>query len=239
MPHDLVVERDWRILTIVFDRPDARNALDRQTRVALVERLQHAEEDGTIRVVILTGTDPAFSSGIDIKELRGDADYVPPPIDPATQARRMTTPTIAAVNGACVTGALEIMLGCSMAIASERAIFADTHTKVGLTPGWGLSAHLPAAIGHARANQLSLTGTPIDAVTALAWGLVNEVVAHDELLPRARELAAQIVAIPARSVRRTLTLARDGRDLTLDPLRELERDVLRAGRAATERSTDV
>lgn len=226
------------ILTMTLDRPARRNALTRDLRIALVEELDRADADPDVRVVILTGTDPAFSSGVDTSELFA-VGYRPPPTDPATRARRMTTPTIAAVNGACVTGGLEIVLACTFALASDRAVFADTHARVGLVPGWGMSAHLPAAIGPGRAARLSLTGLPIDAVTACAWGLVTEVVPHEELLPRCRELAAAITAVPEPAIRDTMELARDNRDLLLDPQREHELVVLAAHRAArddTERS---
>jgi enoyl-CoA hydratase len=151
----------------------------------------------------------------------------------------MLTPTIAAVNGACVTGALELMLCCTMAVASDRAIFADTHTKVGLLPGWGMSAHLPAAVGAARAAQLSLTGLPVDASTALAWGLVNEVLPHESLLPRAYELATAVAALSHMDVEAAMRLARDGRNSQLDQLRQLEkrrRSTLGAADSRAERS---
>ncbi|MFT4028803.1 MAG: enoyl-CoA hydratase [Protaetiibacter sp.] len=239
MAEDLAIASSEGILTVTLDRPATRNALSRALRIALVDELARADADPEVRVVILTGTDPAFSSGVDITELFA-AGYRPTPTDPATQARRMTTPTIAAVNGACVTGGLEIALACTFAVASDRAVFADTHAKVGLVPGWGMSAHLPAAVGAARAARLSLTGQPIDAATALAWGLVTEVVPHAELLPRCRKLAASIAAVPEPAIRATMELARDNRDLLLDPQREHELVVLAAHRAAgdgTERRT--
>lgn len=237
MTDDLAVASCDGILTVTFDRLATRNALTRAMRVGLVDELRRADADPGVRVVILTGTDPAFSSGVDTTELFAPG-YEPPPIDPATQARRMTTPTIAAVNGACVTGGLEIMLACTLAVASDRAVFADTHAKFGLVPGWGMSAHLPAAIGAARAAQLSLTGHAVDARTALAWGLVNEVVPHNELVPRCRQLAAAIAAIPEPAIRVTMGLARDNRDLMLDAQRANERAVLDARRPLTPDDPD-
>ena len=104
---------------------------------------------------------------------------------------------IGAVNGAAVTGGFELALGCDLLIASERARFADTHARVGVMPGWGLTVLLPQANGIRRARQMSFTGNYVDAETALAWGLVNEVVPHASLLARARELAADMVSVPA------------------------------------------
>ena len=161
----LMLDRCDDALVVTFHAPTARNALTRATRVALVDELSRADADPAVRVVVVTGTDPAFTSGVDAKELLGDPEYVAPPIDPATALRRMATPTIAAVNGACVSGGLEIALACSFIIASDRAVFSDTHAKIGISPGWGLTADLPAVVGIARARQLSLTGALIDAET--------------------------------------------------------------------------
>ncbi|WP_235490289.1 enoyl-CoA hydratase-related protein, partial [Frankia sp. AvcI1] len=117
--------------------------------------------------------------------------------------RAMTKPVVAAVNGTCVTGGLEVLLSCSFAVASERARFADTHARVGLVPGWGLSALLPRAVGTRWARRLTATGEQIDAATALRIGLVTEVVAHKAVVTRAVELAAAT----ARTSRRALAAA--------------------------------
>ena len=115
-------------------------------------------------------------------------------------------PVIGAVNGVAVTGGFELALACDFLVASERARFADTHARIGVQPGWGLTVLLPQAVGIRRARELSLTGNFLDAETALAWGLVNHVVAHDELLPTARQLAADIASndqVGARRILRT------------------------------------
>jgi len=114
----------------------------------------------------------------------------------------MTTPVIAAVNGACVSGGLEVALACSFIVASDRARFADTHARVGLLPSWGLSAMLPQAVGVRRARQMTMTGDFISPERALEWGLVNEVVRHEQLLGRAFQLAASMEGL-AESTRRT------------------------------------
>jgi enoyl-CoA hydratase len=110
------------------------------------------------------------------------------------------TPIIGAINGPTVTGGLELALACDFLIASERARFADTHARVGAMPGGGLTIRLPQVIGLDRARRMSFTGDFIDASTALAWGLVVEVVPHEHLLTRARELAAAVVSIPSQNV---------------------------------------
>ena len=109
----------------------------------------------------------------------------------------MHKPIIGAVNGAVFTGGLEMALGCDFLIASERAVFADTHARVGILPGGGMTARLPQVVGAAMARRLSMTGEVVDAARAERIGLVTEVVSHDQLLPRAVELASQIAEVPA------------------------------------------
>jgi enoyl-CoA hydratase len=225
---DFRTERRGPALVLTFAAERTRNALNRTTRVELVEELRRADADDGVRVVILTGMDPAFSSGVDAKELLATPDYVAPAVDPPTALRSSRTPTIAAVNGACVSGGLEIALACSFVIASERATFADTHAKIGLTPGWSLSAELPAAIGVRRARQLTLTGQPIDARTALSWGLVNEVLPHERLIARALELGDAIAALEAAVIRNALSVYAEGHDARLADARRIEAAALAA-----------
>jgi enoyl-CoA hydratase/carnithine racemase len=109
----------------------------------------------------------------------------------------MATPIVGAINGPVFTGGLEMALGCDFLIASQRAVFADTHARVGILPGGGMTARLPQLVGGAMARRLSMTGEVVDAARAEQIGLVTEVVPHDRLLPRAVELAAQIAEVPA------------------------------------------
>jgi len=199
-----------RIATITIDRPEARNALNSEVLRLLPAYVNEAENRDDVDVVILTGTDPAFSAGVDLKEAaaggQGDADAA---IGAVVESRTgpfppHTKPLIGAVNGVAVTGGLEVALACDFLIASDRARFADTHARVGVMPGWGLTVMLPQAIGVRRARQMSVTGNYVDAPTALAWGLVNEVVPHDELLPRCRALGADIVSNDQGGVREIL-----------------------------------
>nr|WP_274636948.1 enoyl-CoA hydratase-related protein [Microbacterium bovistercoris] len=217
----LAVERDGATVIARFSHAPTRNSLDRDTRAGLMDLLEEWDADPEIRVVLLTGVDPAFTSGVDATQLLSE-DYEPLPRNPADVIRAMDTPTIAAVNGACVSGGLEIALACSFVIASQRARFADTHAKLGLLPGWGLSAELPARIGPARARQLTLTAAFIDAATALRWGLVNEVVPHDGLADRAQSLAEAIAALDEGVVRASVRLYRQGQDAALGPARLAE-----------------
>jgi enoyl-CoA hydratase len=111
-------------------------------------------------------------------------------------------PVIGAVNGAAITGGFEVALNCDFLVASERARFADTHSRVGVMPGWGLTVLLAEAVGVRRARELSYSGNFLTAQDALAWGLVNHVVVHDELLPFCRRLASDIAGNDQAGVRR-------------------------------------
>jgi enoyl-CoA hydratase len=208
-----------RIATITLNRPDARNALSSEVLTLLPGYARQADADDDVDVVILTGADPAFCAGLDLKELgstggnlRGPGAVGEDRPDLGTVEGRpgpwpsIGKPVIGAVNGVAVTGGFELALACDFLIASERARFADTHARIGVQPGWGLTVLLPQAVGIRRARELSLTGNFLDAETALAWGLVNHVVAHDDLLPTARQLAADIATndqVGARRILRT------------------------------------
>src|SRR5204862_2899411 len=155
-------------------------------------------------VLILTGADPAFSAGLDLKELGssagnlgagggGDVTRGPYP--------KVVKPVIGAINGFAITGGFELALNCDFLIASERARFGDTHTRVGVMPGWGLTVLLPQAIGVRRAREMSFTGNFLDAGEALQFGLVNHVVPHEELLAFTRRLALDIISNDQAGVR--------------------------------------
>ncbi|MGH9274124.1 MAG: enoyl-CoA hydratase [Acidimicrobiales bacterium] len=215
---DLVlVEVADAVATVTLNRPDARNALNRELRKALPTTLLELDERDDVAAIVLTGADPAFCAGLDLKELAagGDALRETGATGGAERHQRgpfpdMATPVIGAVNGVAITGGFELALACDYLIASERARFADTHARVGIMPGWGLTVLLPEAIGVRRAKEMSTTGNFLDAETALTWGLVNHVVPHDELLPVARQLAADIATIDRVAVRRMLRTYDDG-----------------------------
>jgi enoyl-CoA hydratase len=221
VPDVALLEVIDRVATVTLNRPDARNALSTELIRALSERVGEADTRDDVDVLILTGADPAFCAGLDLKELgrdggplkRGPADdggvdatrhegdrAVAPPRRGRGPTLPTSKPIIGAVNGVAVTGGLELALQCDFLVASERARFADTHARVGVHPLWGLTVLLPQAIGMRRAREMSATGNFIDAPTALAWGLVNHVVAHEELLPTARRLAADIVTSDQRAL---------------------------------------
>jgi enoyl-CoA hydratase len=186
-----------RVLTM--NRPYARNALNRDLIEALYGALVEAEADNAVRVVLLTGADPAFCAGVDLKEAqRLGMDYFAKfqSHNCITKPAELTKPIIGAINGATFTGGLEMALGCDFLIASDRAVFADTHARVGILPGGGMTARLPALVGAAMARRLSMTGEVVDAEHAERIGLVTEVVPHEQLLRRAIEIATHIAEVP-------------------------------------------
>jgi len=212
---DLRLDCDGGLLTITLDRPAARNALTSALLRELTEALRGPACEPGVSVVVLTGSDPAFCAGLDLKELAQDpqaliATAMDPAANPFRALSEVPVPTIAAVNGAAYTGGLELVLACDFAVASEQARFADTHGKVGVPPAQGMPALLSAAVGVPFAKRLSLTGLPIDAATALQAGLVTEVLPHTTLLERARQLAAAVQACDARGVRAVKALYDEG-----------------------------
>jgi len=187
------------VAVLTLNRPAARNALSPELIAQLQQMCAECDARDDVSAMVLTGVDPAFCGGIDLKRLAAGTSNAVGLLGhgPFPPHRK---PIIGAVNGAAVTGGLELALACDFLIASELARFADTHARVGVMPGWGLTVSLPEAIGLRRARQMSLTGNYVDAATALQWGLVNEVVAHDLLLDRARQIALDIASIRSACV---------------------------------------
>jgi enoyl-CoA hydratase len=210
------------IRTITIDRPEVRNAMSLVMRERIRDGFTSASDDDAIDIVVITGADPSFSAGVDLKEIQSPSGP-PKRVNPAVAVRDCVKPTIAAVNGVCITGGLEIALACDIIVASDQARFADTHAKAGLMPGWGMSAALPTAVGRRKAVELSLTGTFIDADEASRIGLVNHLVPHDDLLARTYELAQTIRVHDQAVVRRQAALYRRANGLTFEDALALER----------------
>jgi enoyl-CoA hydratase len=211
----VLVEIEDRIATITLNRPDARNALSRALTYALWDAVGAAGADPDVVAVVLTGTDPAFCAGIDLKEVTGEMPPSAAPREPGQGPERDTNglfrflpvidePVIGAINGVAVTGGLEVALQCTFLVASDLARFADTHARLGVMPGGGVTVLLAQSVGLRRAIEMSLTGNFLTADDALRLGLVNHVVAHADLLPFSRRLAGDIVNNDEGSVRRLL-----------------------------------
>jgi enoyl-CoA hydratase len=222
----LLVEVSHRVATVTLNRPTVRNALNGALRRTLPTAMESLDHDESVDVIILTGADPAFCAGVDLKELGGGSGggegEIRELIEGGNPFGPVSKPVIGAVNGVAVTGGFELALNCDFLIASERASFADTHARVGIQPGWGLTVLLPQAVGLRRAREMSTTGNFVDARTALEWGLVNRIVAHDDLLPTCRALAADIVSNDQAGVRRILRTYAEAAAITTVPAQRLE-----------------
>jgi enoyl-CoA hydratase/carnithine racemase len=183
------------VLLLALRRPRRRNALDTALLVALRAELDSATRDDEIRCVVLTGDDQSFSAGADIHEMREGglaALQNPVRLEAWAAIERFAKPLVAAVNGYALGGGNELALLCDIVVAGASATFGQPEVQIGGMPGDGGTQRLVRAVGKSRAMQMILTGVPIDAPTALACGLVAEVVASERTVARAIEIAAQI-----------------------------------------------
>lgn len=216
---NVLVEKRATYAIVTLNRPEAMNALSRELRKEFVLAFKALQQDETVQAIILTGQGKAFCAGFDLKELGAEnTDNAAEEVNNelAWSMAAFDRPIIGAINGHCITGGFEMALACDILIASENARFADTHARVGILPGWGLSQKLPRLIGLSRAKEISFTGAPVFAQQALDWGLVNHVVPADELLPRAIAIAENIAACVRGMVGRYKTLVDEGFSKPLD-----------------------
>jgi enoyl-CoA hydratase len=224
--------RRGSVLLLTLNRPKSRNALNRELIAALDAAIERYAADESLAVLVLTGADPAFCAGLDLPEL---SQRGAPPMGGGEMIHALAglgKPVIGAVNGPAVTGGLELALACDFLIASERATFADTHARVGVLPGGGLSARLPQAVGLRLARQMSYTGDYLGSARALASGLVNEVVEHNALLGRALEVAGTIAANHNELVQELKSIYSRGSLSTLADALAIETEAAEARRAA-------
>ena len=218
------VRTEGSLALVVLNRPHKRNAINLEMRFELVDRLREADTLEGVAMIALTGADPAFSAGADLNDAGAwTAPGMARPENPGAVIRSLRRPVIAAVNGACYTGGLELALACDFIVASERATFAETHAKYGLLFGWGGSALLPRAVGLRFAKEMSITGRPVGAEEALHAGLVNHVVAHDQLVSFCADLARRAAEADPDALGAVLRLYDDGVGLPLQRQLELER----------------
>jgi enoyl-CoA hydratase len=218
---------DSGVAIVTINRPQAMNALSRAVRTGLAAAFRALEADDSVRVIILTGAGTrAFTAGLDLKELGQQglsaANAATPDDNPVKAIEQTGKPVIGAINGVAITGGFEVALACDVLIASVHARFADTHARVGIMPGWGLSQKLSRLIGPYRARELSLSGNFLDAATAERWGLVNRIVPADQLLPAAIALAHDMASIAPGFARRYKKLINDGYDLPFGEAMQLE-----------------
>jgi len=216
------------VFEITIDRPEARNALNRRMSEQLCDASRAFRDDGELWVAILTGAgDKAFCAGADLKELgehyrsmtpierrdRGDRD---PGLGGITRNLDPGKPVVAAINGHCLAGGLELALACDVRIAASHATFGLPEVRRGIIPGAGGTQRLPRAVPQAIAMELLLTGDAIDAEAALRCGLINRVVSADALMDEARAFAARIAKNAPLAVQAARSAALRGRHLPLD-----------------------
>jgi enoyl-CoA hydratase/carnithine racemase len=230
----LLRERLEHIETWTLNLPEQRNPITSGEVVdAIVESVNEVNHDASIRCVILTGRGQAFSSGGNIKDIRAGRGYFGAPPYAAADGYRngvqripsalyqLEVPAIAAVNGAAIGAGCDLALMCDFRIASTNAVFAASFVKLGLIPGDGGAWLLPRIVGHARASEMLLVGEAIDAQRALAWGLVSEVVEHDQLMASAMTLALRIAGNPPLATRMAKRLLREAETQSLHGALEL------------------
>ncbi len=225
MYRTLKIERAAGYAILTLNRPEAMNALSRELLAELRSAVAELEQDPEVRVLILTGAGRAFCAGLDLKEIStiglpafGENNES----DPVRALARFCGPVIAAVNGVAITGGFELALQCDVILAAQSARFADTHARVGVVPGWGLSQKLSRLVGIYRAKEISLTGNFIGAEQAVAWGLANRVVPDAELLPQARALAGDMLSVVPHMLTAYKALIDEGASLNLGAALALE-----------------
>jgi enoyl-CoA hydratase len=209
----VITEKRDGYAIVTLDRPDDMNALSKQLRADVIAAFSDCQADDNIRVIILTGNGRAFCAGFDLKEMASTGmDNAAEEVgnDMARAVESFDGPIIGAINGHAVTGGFELALACDVLIASENARFADTHARVGILPGWGLSQKLPRMIGLSRAKEISFTGAPVFAQQAYEWGIVNHVVPAEELLNKAVEIAENMCACVPHILKQYKPLIEDG-----------------------------
>jgi enoyl-CoA hydratase/carnithine racemase len=230
----LLYTQQGHIVTLTLNRHETRNAISEDEVVdALEAACGRINGDQSVRVVILTGAGSAFSSGGNVKDMQdkkgmfgGTGTEIRDGYRRGIQRiplaiHRLEVPIIAAVNGAAIGAGCDLAMMCDMRVASEKALFAESFVKVGLIPGDGGAWFLPRVIGLSRANEMAFTGEPVNAATALAWGMVSRVVAPEELLNAANELAARVSANPPSALRMTKKLLKEGEHMQLESLLEM------------------
>jgi enoyl-CoA hydratase len=224
----VTVSKDNGIATVTLNRPEKLNALNREMRGMFCRAMQELGADPATAVVIITGAGRAFSAGLDLNELGVEGIRESGGVTFISVVERMEAPVIAAVNGYAVTGGFELALACDIIIAAETAQFADTHARVGVMPGGGMSARLPRAVGVRKAKELSLTGNYLNARDAERLGLVNRVAVADQLMAAAGELARQILGADQRVVRQMKRLINLATEAPLGEGLRIEQDFFRA-----------
>jgi enoyl-CoA hydratase len=219
---NIILKKEDKIGFITLNRPEVYNALNASLLGELGEVVEEAKKDPDIGVVILTGAgEKAFVSGADISEIPAsnailawatsrDHQSV------LNQLERMGKPSIAAINGYCLGGGLELAMACTLRIASENAKLGLPELGLGFVPGFGGTQRLTRLVGRGKAFEMILTAKPIDAAEAFRIGLVNQVVPLAELIPKAKEMAESILKSGSTAIRLAMDLLLRGQEMSLD-----------------------
>lgn len=207
----LLVETAGNVCTVTLNRPDSLNSLNETMTGELAKIVQELQRDAQVRCVVLTGAGRAFSSGQDLKDLKGRYSSPKPALHLAEELRRrynpvitglrgLEKPVLAAVNGVAAGAGLSLALACDLRIASEKAFFIEAFVNVGLVPDAASTFFLPRLVGLGKAMEMCFTGEKVSAADALAVGLVNRVVPAEELMKATQELAARLAKLPTRAI---------------------------------------
>ena len=234
MTDPLLYEQKDHVVTLTLNRHDTRNAISSDEMVdAIVGACERINGDSSVRVAIITGAGSAFSSGGNVKDMHEKAGMfggTPPDLRDGYRngiqripmaVSELEVPVIAAVNGAAIGAGCDLTMMCDIRIASEKAIFAESFVKVGLIPGDGGAWFLPRVVGLSRANEMAFTGDQVNAQMALEWGLVSQVVAPDDLMTAANEMAARIAVNPPSALRMTKKLIKESQHAQLESVLEM------------------
>jgi enoyl-CoA hydratase/carnithine racemase len=226
---NILYEKKGRLAYVTINRPDRRNAIDPATSVEMRQAMEDFKADDEVWVAILTGSgDQAFSAGADLvamsKALSGGGEGVPQnvPFGGITRGFECWKPLIAAINGYCLAGGLEVALSCDIRVAAEHATFGLPEPKRAIIPAASGTQRLPRAVPLAFAMELLLTGDRFDAQTALRFGLVSRVVPADKLMPTAEEIAGKILENGPLAVRAIKQAVIRGREMTFEDGLKLE-----------------
>jgi enoyl-CoA hydratase/carnithine racemase len=231
---ELQIDIRDHIMQVTLNRPDIHNAISHKSMIdEIIEMINLANQDRNIRALILTGAGKSFCAGGNVKDMRDKTDMFSGNIKSIEQAYKegiqriplafstLEVPIIAAINGAAVGAGFDMTMMCDIRIGSESARFAESFVKLGIIPGDGGAWFLPRIIGQARASQMALTGTMIDAKTAFDWGIISEYLKPEDLLSRAWEIAKEIAKNPPLAVRQTKKLLRKSESLSLSDMLDL------------------
>lgn len=237
MSSPVIISKHSGYAVITLNRPDSMNALSRDLREQFAQAFRDFQLDETIRAVVVTGSGKAFCAGFDLKEMASgdEPNAAEASENELTQVMdAFEGPIIAAVNGYAITGGFELALACDVIIGSTKAKFADTHARVGILPGWGLSQRLPRLIGLSRAKELSFTGNTIDAQQAYDWGLINRVVEPEQLQTVAEQMAMDMCGCVPAILPQYKKLIDDGYSMSLVDALEFEAAIgIESAKAAT------